>query len=253
LLAVRFTIAALLLHVWHHGVRRAPMERRRAVFRLVALGALGYAFESSLFFAALKQAPAGVVALVFYSYPIWTTILGLAAKLERFRGSLLAALLLGTAGVLLIFSAPVSGIVGPLLAVASALAVAVYLVVAQVFARGVEPGAAAAWTASGAACALVVASALIRQGLPRQALPEAAALGIATSIAFVMLCAAIRRIGSARAAVANMLEPVTTVILAAWLLDEVITRRIVAGAVLIVAALPILAFRGRRHVPPPWP
>ncbi|MDQ3981107.1 MAG: DMT family transporter [Actinomycetota bacterium] len=57
----------------------------------------------------------------------------------------------------------------------------------------------------------------------------------------MLLFRAIALIGSARAAVASMLEPVATVVLAALLLDESITLRVVLGAVLVVSALPVLA------------
>jgi drug/metabolite transporter (DMT)-like permease len=52
-------------------------------------------------------------------------------------------------------------------------------------------------------------------------------------------------VGSARASVAAMMEPVTTLVLAAILLAQPITPRIAAGAALVVASLPILAFAGR--------
>jgi drug/metabolite transporter (DMT)-like permease len=60
-------------------------------------------------------------------------------------------------------------------------------------------------------------------------------------LAFVALYAAIRRIGSSRSSIAMMLEPVTTVVLAAIFLNEALTVRIGLGAALVVAALPLLA------------
>lgn len=113
LLAVRFTVAsALLLPFFRRPVPVGP----RTACRLLALGAVGYAVESFLFFAALEHAPAGVVTLVFYSYPLWTNLLGVAVGLETFRAASAVALALGSAGVLLIFSLPQGGTAGPLLA-----------------------------------------------------------------------------------------------------------------------------------------
>jgi drug/metabolite transporter (DMT)-like permease len=78
-----------------------------------------------------------------------------------------------------------------------------------------------------------------------EALPSAAALGVATAIAFICFYEAIRRIGSSRTSVASMLEPVATVVLAFIVLGEAITGRVGVGAALIVAALPVLALTRR--------
>lgn len=124
---------------------------------------------------------------------------------------------------------------------------AVYFVAAQVVTAGVAPTTAAAYTSAGAGISLLGAAALLRPEMPATALGPAAALGAATAVAFVLQYAAIARIGSARVSIANMLEPVATVALAALLLGEPLSARMLAGAALIVAALPVLA--GRRRVP----
>jgi drug/metabolite transporter (DMT)-like permease len=246
LLATRFTIATLLLAIF-----RAVTVRKRATpaplrTKLFLLGAVGYAFESSLFFAALEHTSAAVVGLVFYSYPTWTALIGLATRLEPFRPQLIASLVLGSAGVVVVFSAPTVGsLTGPLLALGAAVAVAVYIIGIQVVAKDVEPASSALWTSAGAATATGIAALVTGQTITMDALPYGAALGLVSATAFVALYAAIARIGSPRSAVAAMLEPVTTVVLAAIFLGEVITGRVVAGAALIVAALPILAFSGR--------
>lgn len=248
LLAARFICAtvllALLIAARRRSQRRAPMNRHQLV-RLVLLGAFGYGFEALLFFAALENAPAGVVGLVFYSYPLWTTLIGLATRLEAFRIQLVVALGLGSVGVGLVFSLPSTSLKGPALALAAAFAVAIYLIAIQVSTKGVAPVASAMWTSAGAALALTTLSIATGQWLPAGALVPVIALGIASSIAFVMLYAAIARLGSSRAAVATMLEPVTTVVLGAILLDEVITARIAIGALLVVSALPVLALTGK--------
>lgn len=245
LLAGRFVLASALLA----GTRAFKKEKKRTarvqVGRLMLLGAFGYALESTLFFAALENAPAGVVGLVFYSYPLWTALIALATRLEPFRIRLLVALGLGSAGVALVFSVPDTGLKGPVLALGAAVAVAVYLVAVQVWAAGVDATASALWTSGGAAVALVVVALPSGQPLPAGAIGPTIALGLASATAFVLLYAAIERIGSSRAAVAAMLEPVATVILAALLLDEPITARIALGAALVVSALPVLALRRR--------
>lgn len=248
LLTGRFIVAAVLLIVYNRARAASLRIDRRQMIRLALLGGIGYAFESALYFAALSKASAAVVGLIFYSYPMWTSIAAIAIGLERFHPRLLVALVLATGGILLIFSLPSEGLAGPLLALAAAFAVTVYYLFAQVFVRGVDPAVAATYTALGAAATLGGVSAATGEGLPAGALPHAAGLGLVTAIAFVCLYGAVARIGSAKTSITHMLEPVTTVILAAWILGDDISSRVVIGAVLIVSALPILAVRGKQRV-----
>ncbi len=118
--------------------------------------------------------------------------------------------------------------------------------------RGVEPIVSATWTSLGAAVAVGTVAIASGQHFPPAALGAATLLGIATVLAFVCLYASIGRIGSPRAAIAQMLEPVVTVVLAAMFLEEAPTLRIVVGAGLIVAALPLLTgARLKETTPPP--
>jgi drug/metabolite transporter (DMT)-like permease len=251
LLAVRFAVAALLIGAFRELTRRraaprdlGPREKRvwrRPIVRMLLLGAFGYGLESALYFAALERAPASVVGLVFYTYPLWTNIIGFATGLERFGLRPLVALGLGGSGVALIFSLGEGSTAGLLLSLAAALAVAVYFVTAQVLVRGVDPVSAAVYTAVGAALALTSASVVTVQGIPATAIPWAAGIGAVTAVAFITMYSALVRLGSARTSIAQMLEPVATVLLAAIFLAEPITGKVVLGATLIVSALPILA------------
>jgi drug/metabolite transporter (DMT)-like permease len=253
LLAARFVVAAGLLWIYHRSTgRRVSIEKKGAAKPLL-LGSAGYAFGAGLFFFALEHAPAGTVALIFFSYPMWTTLIAFTLGTERPNLRLVSALALGTAGVASIFAVSIHDPLGPLLALAAAVAVAAYFTFAQIVLRDVNASAGAFWTMLGALGALGVASLVTAQGLPATALPHAGALGLATALAFVALFGSVRRIGAPRASVATMLEPVTTIGLAAVLLGEEITSRMILGAVLIIAALPMLAGAGRRRPVPPEP
>jgi drug/metabolite transporter (DMT)-like permease len=241
LLATRFLIASVLLVVYHVVTRRSLWPGRAMAVKLILLGGLGYAAESALFFMAVERAPAAVVSLVFFTYPMWTALFALGARMERYSHRVALSLLLGSAGVATIFSVRLESLAGPLFALLSAISLAAYLLVVQVVTARVVPSVAATWISLGAVVAYGSATLVSGKSLPADALDEAAALGIATSFAFVLLYRAIALIGSARVAVASMLEPVATILLAALLLDEEITIRVALGAILVVAALPVLA------------
>ena len=249
LLAARFAMATVLLALFHVATRRSLAIGSSKIVKLLLLGGFGYAFEAALFFAALERAPAGVVGLVFYSYPLWTTLIGFATGLEPFRSRTILALALGSIGVALVFTLPGGGLAGPLLALGAAVAVAVYFILMQVVLRNEHASQAAFWTTLGGAATLFPASLIARQPLPAEALLPTVGLGIASAIAFVAAYAAVTRIGSARTAIAAMLEPITTLILGAAFLSEDIGPRVVVGAVLVVSALPLLATGQRERLP----
>ncbi|MGH2788937.1 MAG: DMT family transporter [Actinomycetota bacterium] len=251
LLAGRFAIASALLVLWQAGTRRPLLHNPRLAVRLTLLGGL-YGLEASLFFLALDNASAAVVSLIFYSYPMWTNLIGLATGIERWHTPVAAALGLSTIGVASIFTVEDIGLAGPLLALAAAVSVAVYFILAQLILRDADTYETTTWTTIGAAVVTCVAAVIGGGALPSAALPHAAALAFASAISFLLVYAAIARIGSARTAVANTMEPVTTVVLAAMVLGEAITLRMGIGALLVVGALPILASAGPRpvHEPP---
>ena len=249
LLVVRFSVATALVALFHLLTRRSLAVPRPVMWRLLILGGIGYSLETALFFAALERAPAGVVALIFYSYPMWTVILGFLTKLEPFRWKLVGALVLGSVGVAIVFTPEGGGLAGPLFALGAAVAVAAYFILMQVALRDVDASPAAFWTSAGAAITTALAWLVLREPLPTGAIGPALALGGASALAFTMLYAAIVRIGSARSAVAAMLEPIATLILAALLLDEELTTRVLIGAAFVVSALPILAVSGKKDVP----
>ena len=249
LLGFRFSFASIFLLVTAAALRRPLFPDRSVTWKLLALGGIGFAIESSLFFIALDRAPAGIVSLVFFSFPMLTALLSWAFRLEPVTRRTLVALALGTAGVATIFTIRGTALEGPLFALAAALAVAIYFVSTQVILRGQDPLVGAMWTAIGAAIVLLTISFATGQEFPAGATPWALALGVVTAIAFVAMYTAISLIGAAKVAVAQMLEPVVTVVLGVIILDESFTLRIALGAALIVSALPILA--GSRSEPPP--
>jgi drug/metabolite transporter (DMT)-like permease len=249
LLTVRFLGATLLIGAFHLLTRKSMWVPRDVMWKLLILGGVGYGMETFLFFAALERAPAGVVALIFYSYPLWTVLMGFATKIEPFRWKLVGALVIGSIGVAIVFSPESGGMAGPLFALGAAVAVALYFILMQVVLRDVESSPAAFWTSAGAAVMTGGAWLVVRDPLPAGARIPALTLALASAFAFVTLYAAITRIGSSRAAVAAMIEPIATLILASVLLDEVITTRVLVGAALVITALPLLALAGGRELP----
>lgn len=247
-LSIRFGVSAAALFVLL-ALRRHPLvpvagERLRPLL----LGAIGYAIESSLFYAALQRGTAAAVALLFYVYPAIVTVAELSVGRIRATRRLLGALGLSGAGTALIVvtggdvSISPAGIV---FALAAAISFAVYLLVSGRAVVRTDPMVNGAWVAAGASLSLTVQG-LATGGL--RAPGDDAGLmllnGLATAAAFSLMFAALGRLGASRTAVVMTLEALSGVVLGALVLGEVIGPvQLVGGAAILAATVLIGSLR----------
>ena len=117
-LGVRFAIAAAVLAVLLRAAPRRAVWRAGASLRILALGAIGYAGQSSLFYLSLQRGTAATSILLFYAYPALVCVIGWLALGER-RPARRTALALGLSAA---GTATVAAASGPL--TVSALGVA---------------------------------------------------------------------------------------------------------------------------------
>lgn len=253
-LSIRFGVSALALFALLAALRRPLVPERGERLRPLLLGAIGYALESSLFYAALQRGTAAAVALLFYVYPAIVTVTELSVGKVRATPRLLGALALSVAGTALIV---VTGgevaisTAGVVYALAAALSFAIYLIVSGRAVVRTDPMVNGAWVAAGASLSLTT------QGLATGALRAPGSdtwlmlvNGLATAAAFSLLFAALARLGASRTAVVMTLEALSGVVLAALLLGEVIGPVQLAGGAAILAAT-ILISRSKAETATP--
>ena len=114
-LLLRFGLAAIVLGVLlalRPGLRpgrpaSAPTSppgglTRRLLLTALGLGAVGYATQASLYFAALERIDASLVALVLYTYPALVTLTAALLGRDRLTPGRCAALAVATSGILLV-------------------------------------------------------------------------------------------------------------------------------------------------------
>jgi drug/metabolite transporter (DMT)-like permease len=254
MLSVRFAVAGLalgaILAASRGSLRPAPGEGRW----LLALGGIGYAAESALFFLALGRGTAATVTLLFYTYPVLVTLLSAALGFGipglLLGGSLLAAvagaaLVVGSSGGLDITS------VGIMFALASALTFSVYLITADQTVRESSPLAAALWVSLSASATLSLYSIATGTGQAPTGLGlvSVGAMGLLTAGAFAFLFLGLRRIGAVRTSIIASLEPVNAAVLALIFLGESLRVGVLAGGLLILGAA--IAASLARGVPDP--
>lgn len=240
LLSMRFSIAAAFLLGFHALTHDMKISSRMLV-QLVLMGIFGALTGPLLYAYAVNFAPVSVVSPLFFTYPLWAGLIAIVSRLTPLRSELLLALGLGFAGVVLLFSLPRGFFVGSLFALAAGFATALYFLWAQVLIRSVRPATGAVFaTASGAILFLSVTAAT-REWIPVDALLPTAAIGFLTAIGYLATFEAIGRIGAVRSAIVQLLEPVTSILLAVAFLAEALTIRMVIGTCLVLSTLPLIA------------
>lgn len=243
-LSVRFTVAALLLL----GLARWRGEQLPAgqqLVQLALLGGVGYVVESLCYFSALEHISAGLTALLLYLYPALVVLL--SAVLLRHRPGRVAVgcVVLATVGTALTIG-PVAGgqLVGVLLGLSAAASYALYIVLSSTAAEGVGPLATSAVVMG--ACGLVYDALALgtRATLPSSAGAWLALAGVTvfgTVVAVAAFFAALAMLGPSDTAVLSTVEPVVSVAVAAVALGETLSSVQLAGGVLVIGAVIVLA------------
>jgi drug/metabolite transporter (DMT)-like permease len=251
LLALRFAIAAAAMLALAFA-RRTPRPIGSTLAALVLLGALGYGGQAFSFFTALTLAPAGVVALLLYLHPALVALLSAALLHERLTTLKRVALAVALAGTVLTV-APALGVpadtqpgvaAGIAFAVAAAVFYSLYIIAGAWLGRRVSALSMSTVVIASAAAVFVTAAILRGPQWPQTTAGWLAVVAIAlvsTVGAITLYFAGLARVGPTRAATLSTIEPVVTVTLAALVLGEAIAPAQLAGGVLILAAVALIA------------
>jgi drug/metabolite transporter (DMT)-like permease len=246
LLAVRFALAALLLAPvaaarLHRGPRRPPW---RGVVAAVLLGAVGYALQAGLFFAALERMDASLLALVLYTYPAMVTLAEYALGRERPDRRRTGALAVASAGLVLVLGGAASGtldIIAVALGLGAAATYTTYILLADRTVSELDPIVLSALVAGGAATTFAVISSVTGRldlTLSGQAWLWLSCIAvISTALAVVCFFAGLARMGPVSAAILSTFEPVATVALAYAAFGERLTPVQAVGAALVLGAV----------------
>jgi drug/metabolite transporter (DMT)-like permease len=243
LLAARFALAAPLL--WALAALRGELPRARpgVVARALALGAVGYAVQSGLYFLALERMDAGVLSLILYTYPALVT--GAAVLLGREPASRrrLAALVIASGGLVLVLVGGGAGafdLAGAALGAGAALAYTAYILVSHGVTAELEPLPLAALIATGAAVTLTATALVTGSFSTGFAAGGWLWVGLAAVVSTVLAVAfflnGMSRVGPSTAAILSTLEPPVTVSLAFVTFGEGLGAVQLAGAAAVLGA-----------------
>jgi drug/metabolite transporter (DMT)-like permease len=262
LLWVRFSLATALFGALLVARRDLRAALRTAPARVLgagfALGLVGYAAQSGLFFGALQRLDASLLALVLYTYPAWVMLAAFAIGREHPTRRRLVALGLSSAGLVILLAGAATGSLdgaGVAMGVGASLVYATYILVADRASFDLPPLALTALVCLGAATTFAIVGTATGE-LHTDFEPEGwlwlgILAAVSTALPIVAFFAGLARVGPSAAAILSSLEPVVTVLLAYLAFSEVLTGVQLAGAVLVLAAAVLLAAPARAAGPAP--
>ncbi|MDQ0363648.1 DMT family transporter [Catenuloplanes indicus] len=249
MLTARFALAALLL--WAIvAIRRRPVRMpARTLALCVGLGAVGYALQGAAYFGAVSMIDASLAALLLYTYPALTLILGVVLRRARADRRRVLALAVSGGGLIMLLGAGFDGGLGVLLALTAAGTYAVYLTVSETLPADLDVFALTAIVCTSAAVSLGVGGA-VTGGLHAPGAVSAwgwvAVIAvIGTVLPIAAMFAGVRLIGASTAAILCGLEPAITVVSTALVFGERLTAAQLAGGAAILAAVVILQLPAR--------
>lgn len=235
---------------------------RRTHLRLLGLGFLGYGMQATLYFTALTRISASLTSLLLYLYPALVAGAAVALGRHRLDRATVAGVALILTGTVLVLGLPAGrpDALGVALGLGSAMWYTTYLLVGERLTAGVEPQAAAAHVALGAAGWFGIGIAFLRPDLgnngAKAILAGLAMAVLGTALPIAALFAGMARIGVTWASIGSALEPVATVVLAVAFLGEALGVGTVLGGVAVVAGsvvLPLVTGHSPADGPPQSP
>ncbi len=248
-LAVRFTIAAVVMLVIFHRQTRALGARDVRIG--LALGAL-YGVAQVLQTTGLETTDASISGFITGTYVVLTPVIGAALLRDRVTPAMWAAVLLATLGLALLSLRGFSVGTGEAVTFASAVLYAAHIVALGRWSRVSAAVGLAAVQAF--AIALITSVAAVPGGLtlPSGPGPWASVLYMALIAGAGALWAqtwAQAHLSATRAAIVMALEPVFAALFAVWLGGELLTGRMLLGGLLVVAAMYLVELRPQTSPP----
>jgi drug/metabolite transporter (DMT)-like permease len=244
LLFLRFAIAAavFLPYAWWHDARRGRQRPTgRDMLRLLVLGGVLYAAQSTLYFSSVQHISPALAALLLYLYPGLVAAGAAVLGKERPTPAVVLSVLVSFAGVALALGRIEGGlsVTGIAEALGAALVYTVYILYGDRLGDGIPP---ATMTAT---VSLFAALSFLGYGAARGDLSLGFApagwvpvLGVAlasTVVAILCFFLGMALIGPTKASLGSMLEPVVSIVAAALVLDGALTATRLVGGVLVLA------------------
>lgn len=240
LLAIRFALSGLVLFAFLLARGRGVLcQALSALPSLLGLG-LCYTLQSGFYFSAVRHISASLASILLYSYPAFVCLLAFLVEREKLTARILLALAISLSGVILVLGSSLGAAspAGVLLALGAALVYSLYITLANRVLRSVEPVVAMA------VVTLVTSVIYLGLGLaagslsfafaPTAWLPIALLIGVSTLLAIFAFFRGLAILGSNRASIVSMTEPLFTIGFSILLFGDRLGWQQIVGGVLVL-------------------
>ncbi len=219
-------------------------------YRMMGIGMFMTAAALCAFFG-LQRIPASTYIVLFYTYPAMVAVVSLflGERLPMQGWLALALTLIGIALTAPDFSAGFSSgdVVGFLLAILNAIVVTIYFILNARLLRGHKAMTrASAWTMTGALIPLLIIIPFTGLDIPPNTDIWQNLIGltiISTVLPIFSLTMGLNRLSASRVAITSTVEPLLTILLAVWLLNERVEAVQLIGGILIILSVLLLNTR----------
>ena len=256
--SLRFALASLVLFLLAPflGVRFEPSRRVRWLWIMNA--ALNFSLPYAVVHWGEQWVPSGLAAVLFATYPLMLALLAhLVLPAERLRWLSTAGILVGFAGVAVIFSADLVGLQGTSVAGVSAVLLlapfssAITSVVIKRWGKGVHPFSLTAVPMGLTAGFMGAVSLAVEPGPPawmnQVSLGALVYLGIlGSAVTFTLYFWMLSHMQVTRLSLMTYIIPVVAVVVGTVFLDEHFTARTLPGSVLVLIGVALAARRRRK-------
>lgn len=246
------SIIAVLSIIIALVTRNSLRVKRKQLFKLLVLGAIGMGGTTFLLSSATLLIPVGIATVLHFLYPTIVSVTMVALFGQHMSKYKLVAILCSISGMLLITNTKGGGGLqwtGVLLALCSSLTYSFYMISNE---KGTINALSLivklAYTSMGSALAFGA----IAEYNDAVRLPETGSAvlvlvvicGLGSLGAFYLITAGIKRIGASIASFVNMMEPITSVVVSAIVYREMPKLSMIAGMVLVLSAVFLVALDG---------
>jgi drug/metabolite transporter (DMT)-like permease len=250
LLFIRFGLAAVLLFSYLAWKKRKLAVDRQVLFKLLIIGGILYTLQSSLYFASVKYINVSLQAMLFYTYPIFVSILATLFFKETFTKIILLSICFTLTGMVLVLGTSFANINfwGAFLDLAAALIYSFYINIANRLIRNVPSDIATAYICLFSSLAFVLVGKtsgnLNFHFSPSAWWPIMAIAFFSTTVSIVTLFRGMEILGSTRAAIVSTLEPFITITVSALLFhDKLGSLQWLGGFLVLSGAFLVVKFR----------
>lgn len=235
-------------------VQRRSFAVKLGELKVLALLGVIFAVSSLTFFESFRYLGGGISATIVFMYPVLVALLMAVFFKERLTVATGGAILMTVGGIMLLYKGDDGSVLstfGIVLALLSALAYAIYIVVVNRSALGMSSVKLTFYAMLFCLFTILLWSFVGDMPLQPLTTPSqwfyASLLGLVpTVISLLCMTMAIHYIGSTPTAVMGALEPVTAVLIGYFIFGEPLTSRLLLGVVVVLAAVLLIVFS--RHV-----